>query len=652
MMKKKANKKDEIQELLRVTKLTNKPRLFLKEIIMNRNLAFLFREFLHKNLCSENFSCYFQIQMMKMTTDQAKLKEMTEHIFHTYVVNGSPQQVNLTSKVRSGLLDSLDKIHAGGQVTKNVFFKLEREVQTLMERDSIYKFHQSAMFRDFVEGLEKGEIRVDLKTPYLQRSNTITAMDHYFARRQEEIHLKDQQVSSLQSSWIPYEVFGDFDVGKNRVINMCQLDDSMFVSLSGGSLSVFTPEVVGTYSYSSLIKANRCETHQILLSDEEKGEAIFVTEGGTVIKCGIEDLKLSEISRIKTDSANSAAMFSGGILVNESDILLVDTLGYYTLWNLEKKVIVMREKMAELLLSVAAVGANFWFGGLGKVLILGGNGREEFLVGNKNKTVNAIMPIFYHQQVWLGSEDGSIEVRHPESKDLICVLKQHFELQNAVKKFCLHPDQETVFSGDGGGNVIIWSSPYLLPLQVLKFPDLGAIRSLKFCNNMMWIGGRRSQVIICGPGKEKAPEVEKSGGGWMKKWVPSSSSSPLSSSSPSPPEKKEEKLKIVDNSDKSVGDSKLAEGFTRTAKIHRREKREAGGNYNPRTYLLHSCMANDIMMVRYLVEFCDIDPRHLTLRQGESSNPNLHVGDTPISVAQRHDCNEVLGYLKSLPPLK
>ena len=31
----------------------------------------------------------------------------------------------------------------------------------------------------------------------------------------------------------------------------------------------------------------------------------------------------------------------------------------------------MREKMAELLICDAAVNANFWFGGLGKVLILG-----------------------------------------------------------------------------------------------------------------------------------------------------------------------------------------------------------------------------------------------------------------------------------------
>ena len=32
-----------------------------------------------------------------------------------------------------------------------------------------------------------------------------------------------------------------------------------------------------------------------------------------MIKCGIEDMKLTEVARIKADSANSAAMFSVNI---------------------------------------------------------------------------------------------------------------------------------------------------------------------------------------------------------------------------------------------------------------------------------------------------------------------------------------------------
>ena len=32
-------------------------------------------------------------------------------------------------------------------------------------------------------------------------------------------------VASLQSTWVPFDIVNDFDVGKDRVINMCRLDE-------------------------------------------------------------------------------------------------------------------------------------------------------------------------------------------------------------------------------------------------------------------------------------------------------------------------------------------------------------------------------------------------------------------------------------------
>ena len=52
----------------------------------NRVFCLTFRDFLHKNLCAENLSCYFQIQMLKLTTNQKKLKEVRRYYIYIYII--------------------------------------------------------------------------------------------------------------------------------------------------------------------------------------------------------------------------------------------------------------------------------------------------------------------------------------------------------------------------------------------------------------------------------------------------------------------------------------------------------------------------------------------------------------------------------------
>mmetsp|Transcript_33906 Transcript_33906/g.46434 ORF Transcript_33906/g.46434 Transcript_33906/m.46434 type:complete len:626 (+) Transcript_33906:48-1925(+) len=610
-------KKEEIDELCRVVSLKGNPRAFLTAVINNRTCCLLFREFLHSIYCAENLSCYIQIQLFKITSDVSKQKEMIKSIYHTYVRNNSPQQVNLTAAAKVTLIETLKAVEQGTEpITPNLFGEVERQLQQLMERDSIPKFSQSRIFNEFVAQLEKKMVQVHEDKQYFERTKTLKDFSEFHENREKEEQIRQTQVAAAISEWETIDKITEYDLGSDRVVAMCQLDENVYLSLSGGSLGAFVPAVDGTHKYISILKSQKCESFHVAVPYPENNEIIFVSEGGLVLSCDVETMKVKEITRIKTD-IESSRMYSAGIMGKGEEVLICDTVGTFASLSRNTGDFVVLSELNDLLLCLISVEDYVWLGGMGKIYILKmgapGENKLVFETHDSKKGISDLLYLPALHQVWAGCEDGTIEIIDSVSHRRLAMLSEHANLMSRVK--CLTSDMngKIVYSADTQGNVIAWHAEFQVVLQTLSFPKQEMIRSLMWLNGLLWIGFRMNEVYVLGPKKKNKKQ--------KKAFTIASTAAPKTNS-------------------KRVHSSRIS-------KIYLEEKRNKGGDYNIQNHLLHSCVAGDLEMVQYMIEVCSADP-HYVLQEGESSSSLLSSGDTALSVAKRYDSLDVIKYLGSL----
>ncbi|KAH7064495.1 RGS domain-containing protein [Paraphoma chrysanthemicola] len=140
-------------------------------IIHNPALSQLFKEFLEKTHCWENFAFYVEVASFVLCYDQVKptsLRLITSHntetelyrLYHTFIAHDSPYEINLDQTIRSplvalltstvndrsGVIKSLDEI-------VDLLKQAQGAVFELLARDSLPKFlsqpEYEFIFRDY-----------------------------------------------------------------------------------------------------------------------------------------------------------------------------------------------------------------------------------------------------------------------------------------------------------------------------------------------------------------------------------------------------------------------------------------------------------------------------------------------------------------------
>ncbi|PRP87959.1 hypothetical protein PROFUN_02696 [Planoprotostelium fungivorum] len=144
----------------------------LNELVKDRDMVLLYREYLHDLHSSENLSFWMEVENYK-NLPQEELEVVGREIYDKYISKDSPYEINIDSKMRKQVVASV----AVGY-TQNIFTPIQNAIWKSMELDTFPKFLQSPAYKKLQSGNTTAKTKITRT-----RSGTLGMVDRYFERQ-------------------------------------------------------------------------------------------------------------------------------------------------------------------------------------------------------------------------------------------------------------------------------------------------------------------------------------------------------------------------------------------------------------------------------------------------------------------------------------
>ncbi|RWS29813.1 regulator of G-protein signaling 12-like protein [Leptotrombidium deliense] len=119
--------------------------------LLMSNGSTLFKAFLAREFSAENIEFWLACEDYKMSR-QSKLVSKSKKIFDNFIAVRSPKEVNLASKVRIDIEQSLMN------PDKTIFDVAQRKIQSLLESDAYVRFLQSELYKELLISETKDDV--------------------------------------------------------------------------------------------------------------------------------------------------------------------------------------------------------------------------------------------------------------------------------------------------------------------------------------------------------------------------------------------------------------------------------------------------------------------------------------------------------------
>eukprot|EP01095_Lingulamoeba_sp_RSL-Kostka_P008047 TRINITY_DN2636_c1_g2_i1.p1 TRINITY_DN2636_c1_g2~~TRINITY_DN2636_c1_g2_i1.p1 ORF type:complete len:235 (-),score=69.64 TRINITY_DN2636_c1_g2_i1:667-1371(-) len=119
----------------------------LSDILYDKTLVLLFREYLHSCWSSENLAFWLAVEEYKHLdeNEDSLLISKAKHILQTYLEEMSERQVNIDGDIR---LEIINKIESN-DLNVNMFNSAQDQIYQIMKTDSFRKFISSEKYRNY-----------------------------------------------------------------------------------------------------------------------------------------------------------------------------------------------------------------------------------------------------------------------------------------------------------------------------------------------------------------------------------------------------------------------------------------------------------------------------------------------------------------------
>eukprot|EP00009_Paramoeba_aestuarina_P008229 CAMPEP_0201526090 /NCGR_PEP_ID=MMETSP0161_2-20130828/30594_1 /ASSEMBLY_ACC=CAM_ASM_000251 /TAXON_ID=180227 /ORGANISM="Neoparamoeba aestuarina, Strain SoJaBio B1-5/56/2" /LENGTH=146 /DNA_ID=CAMNT_0047926323 /DNA_START=1 /DNA_END=441 /DNA_ORIENTATION=- len=117
----------------------------------------LFSQHLITELSIENALFWKALKVLEVETEKEKRREIFEDIYERYIENGAESQVNFSYEVLGAVRAT--KNNPEEEFSNEIFEGPKRELIALLKMDSLTRFKSSALFSEYLEGMEMDALR-------------------------------------------------------------------------------------------------------------------------------------------------------------------------------------------------------------------------------------------------------------------------------------------------------------------------------------------------------------------------------------------------------------------------------------------------------------------------------------------------------------
>ncbi|KAN0029304.1 hypothetical protein ACTFIV_011193 [Dictyostelium citrinum] len=146
----------------------------LEQIIKDKNLALVFRQFLYNRFNNENFSFWLEAENYKYL-DKSEMEARSKAIFSKYFLADSKYELNINFQDRKDLEEKINKNAA----SSDTFIRIQNDIKKHMETDAIPLFLKSDDYKKYKESQT-------ISVPDRDRSVTVGMIEEFFKNRQLE----------------------------------------------------------------------------------------------------------------------------------------------------------------------------------------------------------------------------------------------------------------------------------------------------------------------------------------------------------------------------------------------------------------------------------------------------------------------------------
>ncbi|EGC37415.1 hypothetical protein DICPUDRAFT_94082 [Dictyostelium purpureum] len=147
----------------------------LEQIIKDRNLALVFRQFLYNRFNNENFSFWLEAENYKYL-DKSEMEARSKEIFAKYFLSTSKYELNINHQDRKDLEEKINN----NVITNETFARIQQDIKKHMETDAIPLFLKSEDYKKYKDS------QTMISIPDRDRSVTVGMIEEFFKNRQLE----------------------------------------------------------------------------------------------------------------------------------------------------------------------------------------------------------------------------------------------------------------------------------------------------------------------------------------------------------------------------------------------------------------------------------------------------------------------------------
>jgi len=171
-------------------------RAELKQILRNKELCILFRNWLKTQYCEENLSFWVDIELYRKDKECKNMKERAQEIYDKYLKVDAQYSLNIDDELRRDILKKL-KNTTEDSVDSSLFDTVQQYVFSLLETGCISRFLNSKQYLDWQDkmllvsqGTEGAEKRNEKLTARLYKSLRLNAKKESITFSQERLNLE------------------------------------------------------------------------------------------------------------------------------------------------------------------------------------------------------------------------------------------------------------------------------------------------------------------------------------------------------------------------------------------------------------------------------------------------------------------------------
>jgi len=112
--------------------------LSLEEILLSRELAPFFVDYLRKTMARESLEFWLEVEMYKRAKDSVECLFAAKRIYNKYICANSPSEINLSGAIREQISKKMD----GGLWDQDLFEEAQQNIHEMLKLHSIRNFNQ------------------------------------------------------------------------------------------------------------------------------------------------------------------------------------------------------------------------------------------------------------------------------------------------------------------------------------------------------------------------------------------------------------------------------------------------------------------------------------------------------------------------------